>query len=193
MNTIKLGKISEIQIGLLKNRLLNNNNQLSEYNYKVVSRVQKEFELTEQSNFFTLETQSIIASQMLLKVDDIIINLFPPFDIFKINFNLSNAIVLSNFAIIRPIKIDSQILYFLLKQKIGNSANLLEGSLVKVLSLKILKEFQLDLSNLDRLKIMSLIDKKYDNLIALNLKKNHMLEKQKKYIIKYIGGIVNAR
>lgn len=177
----KIIDIADVSIGILKNRYEAKVFDKKQFIYNMVNyrSISEEASITPIEFVSNLE----IDQAFFTKENDILIKLFPPISIIKIEKENENLLVASNFVIVRAKKqIDSNLLYFLLKTKIKYFNKLMDGSIIRSLNIRSIKEtiFNENLND-EKLLKKAFLNKLFTKKINLEKKKIELIKKQEEY------------
>lgn len=176
----KLMDLADVTIGILKNRYESKTMDGKKFTYNLINygSISEVNPITSIKFISNLE----IDKTFLTRKNDILIKLFPPISITKIEKYSENLLVSSNVVIVRAKKIDSNLLYFLLKRKINYFNQLMDGSIVRSLNIKSIKETVFN-ENLNEKKLMKrvILNELFTKKIILENKKIELIKKQQIY------------
>lgn len=183
---MRLKDISTINIGILKSRYLVKNLKHKYYQYKIIESFDfNNYGIKNEINNIYMSTEKFL-DNFLLKENDIIIKLFPPFSFWMVTKKYENYIVPSNIAIIRSNKFSPKMLLYLIEKDFEKLTNRSEGSTsLKTLNIKLLKDFQIEITKSLKFleKQIILNDLLNKQLEFLDIKKK-IIEKKKKFYLK---------
>lgn len=173
----KLIDIADVSIGILKNRYENRAFDKKQITYNMVNYGSISEETSITSTKFI--SNSEIDQTFFTKENDILIKLFPPISITKIEKGNENLLVSSNVVIVRAKKIDSNLLYFLLKIKSKHFNQLMDGSIVRSLNVKAIKDviFKENLNDNNLVK-KAILNELFTKKIILENRKIQLIKKQ---------------
>lgn len=173
----KLIDIADVSIGILKNRYESKTFDKKQFVYNMVDyrSISNETSITSTKFVSNLE----IDQSFFTKENDILIKLFPPMSITKIEKDNENLLVSSNVVIVRAKKIDSNLLYFLLKIKFRYFNRLMDGSIVRSLNVKSIKDVTFEENFNDKnLMKKSILNELFTKKIVLENRKIQLIKKQ---------------
>lgn len=180
---MKLSQVANIQIGILKSRFKYDSNGKYRYHFIEYANLLND-KIIFHSNRNILCINELLPDNALIKENDIIVKLYPPYSFHLIKKEMNNYVVFSNIAIIQPKTIDYEILFFILKKHFSLIQKLADGSTVKQLSLSMLKNIDINIDepiNVIKQKIdLSALFDKQKELIN---KKSNIINQQKKFYI----------
>lgn len=185
---MKLNEIATLSLGIMKNRYTSSIKTM--FKYKIIEStdigeigINKALDQLQELYF-----ENKISDKMTLKKNDILMKMFPPYSISYIEEEYVGCVVVSNIAIIRAIKIDSNYLYLYLRNNKVLLYYLTEGTTIKLLSLNSLKSLNIDnnISEQDieyKCRIAKLLDRQ-EFLLKRKIK---LINFQKEYYFKLKG------
>ncbi len=173
----KLIDIADVSIGILKNRY-----ECKPFDKKqVIYNMVNYRSISEETSITSIKfiSNSEIDQIFFTKENDILIKLFPPISITKIGKNNENLLVSSNVVMVRAKKIEPNLLYFLLKTKLKYFNQLMDGSIVRSLNVKSIKDitFIENLNNKNLIK-RAILNELFTKKIVLENKKIQLIKKQ---------------
>lgn len=188
MTKLKLKEISDITTGIVINRFkkIDGEYDYNSLNFKCIRNNQITPEL-----FNTIKSKEKINTKYLLKKNDIIIKLTPPFNLILIKYNYENTIIPSSFAVIRVNhSTNPEYLTFYLKTNnvLKQLNSFIEGSALLKIRIEYLKNLEIEI-------LEKRYEENYVHIMNLFLKKIQLEEKKlklekriKKY---YLNSLIN--
>lgn len=174
---MKLSDIAKVHIGILKTRFESEDKKSFKYNIvdfsNISTSVKKEF-----------LSKIKIDSKYLLQQNDLLVKLYPPISVYKVSDNHIGSVIPSNICVVRSQKIDSNLLYYLLKKKLFNIERLLDGGTINILKTKDLSNVKIDKSEITKNNLIkSQICLLYEKLEKLYIRKNQLLKIKKTHYL----------